>query len=371
MTQELARRRMTVAGAALTGALVLFGAALVVSAPRDPAAAGKRSGPVLPGFSQSARQAREITITTQREAYRLVRGDRNWILPERGGYAVRPDRLNALAEGLASLTYDRTMTADVKKLDRLSLGDPTQGGDGISVRVTGPKGEMLADLVLGVRPDGLFLRRSGEVQSYAVEGALPPLREAGAWLDLAVFDIAAASIERADVEPVGGPAFSLRRSQPAASEFTPLGVYARRRAAAPGGFAAAATALARIGLIDVRPLTDTRPGSDALTLVGRQRTVTADGLVVQTAVFVDGTRFWARFEASAAAPAAIPQADQINVRAQGWLFGLSPQDAALLTPQFDALSPPPAPRPLARVQPGPRTSAAQPPAAPPPDAQPL
>lgn len=365
MTQELARRRMTVAGAALTGALVLFGAALVVSAPRDPAAAGKRSGAVLPGFSQYARQAREITITTQREAYRLVRGDQNWILPERGGYPVRPDRLNALAEGLASLTYDRTMTADAKKLDRLSLGDPTRGGDGIAVRVTGPKGETLADLVLGVRPDGLFLRRSGEVQSYAVEGALPPLREAGAWLDLAIFDLADSSIERADFEPVGGPAFSLRRSQPAASDFTPLGVYAGRRAAAPGGFAAAATPLARIGLIDVRQ------GSDAFTLVGRHRTVTGDGLVVQTTVFADGARFWARFDASAAAPAAIPQADQINARAQGWLFGLSPQDAALLTTQFNALSPPPTPRPPARVQPSPRTSAAQPPAAPLPDASPL
>lgn len=370
MTQELARKRTTVAAALVFGAVVLTGGTAFLVAPRDPAAASMRNGPVLPGFSQASRQAREITITTRDEAYRLVRGERNWILPERGGYVVRPDRLNALAEGLAGLAYDRSMTADPKKLDRLSLGDPTRGGDGVSVRVTGVDGAVLADLILGVQPSGLFVRQPNEVQSYAVAGALPPLREAGAWLDLAVTEIAPDKIERADFEPVGAPAFSLRRAAPGAPDFVPLGVYSWRRPTEAGGFAKAATALSRIGLIDVRP------ASDGLTFAGRQRTVSADGLIVQTTLFTEGSKFWVRFEAVAGAPAAMPDADRINARARDWLFGITPSDAALLAPVFDSLSPRPvvvarASPAASMAPPAPNASMAPPPSDPVPDEPPL
>ncbi len=144
----LERRRMATLALAATAALAVV-AALVIELDAARLKPPHAEGAVLPDFAKSAGAAEAITIATKDATYRIVRTQHGWTLPDRGDYPVARERLAQFTDGLASLSFVRPMARDPAKFDRLGLGDPAKGGDGVSVQVQNAQGALLANLMLG------------------------------------------------------------------------------------------------------------------------------------------------------------------------------------------------------------------------------
>lgn len=348
MSRGPAVRRRNQAIAAMAAALVLFsmGAAAVW---RD-AALGARpdaSGPVIEGWRASAADAARIEIETASETFALVREEDGWVMPSRGGYPVRAERIAELDAALEALSYERAMTRDPDKFSRLGLGAPDQGGDGVRLVVKAADGRTLAALMVGDAREagGVYLRPGDERRAYAAEGDLPALGDPGRWLGLEFWDIDPSAVARARVRPETGPAYFVQRAGVAQRNYDlmePAGWSLVTGGAANG----VAVAGARLRFRDVKPA-DTVEGA----FVARHSGVTFSGLGYQFDFVAEGESRWALIEVEALADDASERAERLRRLTEGWAFRVSDDAYERLTRPLDQLAErAPAPEPEDAVE---------------------
>ena len=332
-----ARRRLrqgVIAAMAALGVLVL-GAASVW---RDAVAGAVPdvSGPVLPGWREAAAGAAQIEITTANESFAMVRTEAGWVMPSRGDYPVRAERIAELDEALGALRLDQAMTRDPEKFDRLGVGDPETGGEGVRVRVLDADGAVLAALVLGRArgEDGVYLRREGGVRAFAAQGPALALADPGRWLGLEFWDHDPGALARAEIEPEFGPAYQVQRAGVAQRHYElrePQGWRLVTAGAANG----VATAGARLRFRDVKP-------AQALTgaYVARHAAVTFSGLAYEFRFHAEGETRWATISVAALADDAEPRAAHFNAMVEGWAFEISEDAYERLTRPLNQLAEP-------------------------------
>jgi hypothetical protein len=323
---------------ALLGAGLLAIAAYAVNAfDLDRLKAPAASGPVLPAFAKLAGSASAITIQTKDAAYHIVRSDRGWTLRDRGDYPVQREKLGQFTSGLATLAYLRPMTRDPNKLDRLGLGDPAKGGEGVLVQVQNDQGALIANLVLGLTPTGLYMRAPDKTQAWAVKGDLPPLKDPAQWLDLAPLSIAEERIVDVLIEPPAGGSYRLIRAS-GRGPFRLQSPYDRAPLRDPAMLEAVGEGFARLKPIDVvdAPAIDTQPSA-------RVTMRTTDGLTIAGELIDRGGRKWLKLIAQGEGAAAA-EAQQINARAAAWAYGLSALDYEQIAPPLSVLTKPEAPQ---------------------------
>lgn len=331
-TLAVERRRR--AALALLVAAVLAVAAYAANAfDLDRLKAPTASGPVLPAFGQLASSASAITIQTKDAAYHIVRSDRGWTLRDRGDYPVQREKLGQFTSGLATLAYLRPMTRDPNKLDRLALGDPAKGGEGVLVQVQNDQGALVANLVIGMTPTGLYVREPDETQAWAVRGDLPPLKDPAQWLDLAPLSIASERIVDVLIEPQAGGSYRLIRAN-GDEPFRLQSPYDRTPLRDPAMLTTIGEGFARLKPIDVVDA----PAIDA-PAIARVTMRTADGLVIAGELIDRGGRKWLKLIAQGDGAAA-NEAQQVNARAAAWAYGLSTLDYEGLAPPLSALTQP-------------------------------
>ena len=346
MTTELAvgraRRATWIAGLALGLAAVATVTIAIQARGRDAEAV---AGPVLPGFSERLKNAARITIVSRDARYEIQRTQKGWALKDRGNFPVRRELLAQFTDGLRSLAYERQMTRDPERHERLGLGDPLKGGSGTLVQVEDSQGARLADLIIGEEPGGaLFLRKPGENQTWRVHGKMPSLRDPAQWLDLAPLDLDRARIAGVRIEPASGPGYGIERASAEAS-FALGAPNAALPPQTPTAIPEAATKLAQLQPLDVRP---------AAAIAGQARTRvhvrTFDGLLIEGELFQEtGGKFWIKLVARAEKPEKEAEAAQINARVAPWAYGLTEADFQDAAPPLAHLvrapEPPPAPAP--------------------------
>lgn len=315
---RLRRRRQAMAVAVATLGLVVFTAgALVWRGARLAPPAPGAGGLVAPDAASLIARTATVRVTLASRPYRLERRGAVWLMPERGDYPVRPDAIAALTRGLEGLRLDSPVGVAPDRLAALGLDDPREGGSGALLELLDPQGRALFARIIGVRPGGTFVRAPGAAPGFRAEGALPPLQDPAAWLDLAILSMAPQAVARVDVVPLSGPAYAIVAT--GAGGFAPLG----REAFSQANATAAATALTRWRPVDVRPAASLPPGPAA-----RHMTTSRGGLaVLAEARTVDGQTF-VTLRAQALRPEAQEAADALNARAEGWAFALAAYDAA-------------------------------------------
>ncbi len=333
--QDVARRRVVLGlGAAAVAAAGAAAASLAPpSAPRQRVEVGGR---VLPDFAGRSDDAALIMVTAVDEFYHIVKDPDGWVLPEKGRYPVRSDRIAMLIEGLSDMTYARPMTRDPKKFDRIGLGDPAEGGAGAFLEVGDGRGTSFAKMLVGYRSGQTYVRDPHDLQAWAVtNGDLPPLHRAALWLDLAVVDIAAADI--ADVEVrVGLSGYRLTPSDEAGGAFVLAPPHQGRLA--PGfALTSIAQALTRFAPVDVAPADSL--GDSTVSAIHTTRLKSGVRIATQAFRAPDARgadRGWVRLAASVedgADDVARAQAAALMQRAAPWAFGLSELEwGALATP---------------------------------------
>jgi hypothetical protein len=334
MTPRRRRARQALAAAAAAGLLLIAGAASVW---RDSAASAPPdvSGPVVAGWAEQAGEARRIEITGPSERFALVRGETGWSVPSRGDYPVRPERIADLDAALSRLQLDRAMTRDPGKFDRLGLGDPEAGGDGVRLLVLDSEGRTLASLIAGAeRPDGtgLYVRRAGEARAFAAVGILPRLDDPGLWMGLSFWDIDPAAVARARITPERPPVWFVQRAGLAQRNhelMEPDGWSLITGGAANG----VATAGARLRFRDVRRA-DTLTGAFAAS----HAAVTFSGLAYRFDFIAEGEERWALVTVEAVADDAGERAQRLTALTEGWAFKVSDDAYERLTRPLDQVA---------------------------------
>jgi hypothetical protein len=340
MTTELHERRK---GQALTLFLIAGALALVAAVTTGIEMRSSRpdlaSGQVVPGLGDTIAGAERILITSTEASYRIEciqRGEECvWVMRDRGDYPVTAARLNQLTEGLENLRLTRRMTNDPSKYERLGVGDPREGGGGVLVQVEDSRGALLVNLILGVEPSGLYVRRPDDAQAYAAIGELPPLRDAAAWLELRPLALDPARLARVEIVPAEGRPYILAREaadQPWRMVSPPLGAIAQTTVAA------AAERLTQIAPADVQ----TAPAIQGAARA-RVRATTYDGVIIDAELILSDGRTWLKLVARASTPEQEAAALEINSRSSAWAYALSDMEAESVAPPFSALVPSAAP----------------------------
>jgi hypothetical protein len=293
------------------------------------------SGPVVPGLEANIGGAQRIIVTSADASYRIERTQRGWAMRDRGDYPVLSSRLAQLTDGLESLRYTRRMTSDESKHDRLGVSDPREGGEGVLVQIEDGRGALLVNLILGIEPSGLYVRRPDDDQTWAARGDLPPLRDVAAWLDLQPVDISADRLARVEIVPATGRAYILGRD----SADMPWRIVSPALATlAQSSVTAAAEKLTDISPTDVQPA----PAIQG-TPVARVRATTFDGVLIDAELIPSDGRTWLKLVARPAAAAPTPEQDEaalaINERAAAWAYALSELEAQAVAAPLNALAP--------------------------------
>lgn len=336
MSTDLSQRRkktaltyFLIAGALIAVAAVSLGIEYRASRP------DAVSGPVLPGLSENIASGQRIIITSAEASYRIERAQRGdqtvWVMRDRGDYPVRAARLQQLTDGLRALRYTRRMTSDASKHERLGVGDPREGGRGVLLQIEDGRGALLVNLILGVEPTGLYVRRPDDAQTWAAAGDLPPLRDIAAWLDLRPLELDPATFARVEIMPAEGRAYILGRDSAeeawriAAPALNPL---------SPSVVRAAAERLTALAPRDVQPAPAIQGQARA-----RVRASTFDGVTIDAEIIEAEGRPWVKLVARAGAPEQEEVALALNNRAAPWAYGLTELEAQALAPPLSSLVP--------------------------------
>ena len=328
------RGRQAMAAAALAAVLVIAGAFAVW---RDASAGAppQVTGPVAPGWADQATRAQRIEIIAAETRFSLERRAQGWVMPSRGDYPVRPERIAALDAALSQLTYERAMTRDPDKFDRLGLGAPEAGGQGVRLTVRDEDGAALIALIAGApRPDdaGVYVRPAGAERAFAVRGALPALSDPGLWLGLSFWDLDPSAVARARIQPERGPAWFVQRAGIAQRnhELMEPQDWSLITAGAANGVA---TAGARLRFRDVRPA-DTLTGAFAASHAG----ATFSGIAYRFDFVAQGQTRWALIEVEAVADDAAERVERLRGLSQGWAFQVSDDAYERLTRPLDQVA---------------------------------
>lgn len=295
----------------------------------------RASGPVIQNLADTIGDAQRIVVTSADVSYRIERvqrgADRVWVMRDRGDYPVMGSRLAQLTEGLQGLRYTRRMTSDPAKHARLGVTDPREGGRGVLVQVEDGRGALLVNLILGIEPSGMYVRRPDDDQAWAIDGELPPLRDVAAWLDLHPLPIEADRLARVEITPAEGRAYVLARAEPE----QPWRIVSPALAApAQTTVAAAAERLTELSPVDVQlaPAIQGAPRA-------RVRAVTFDGVLIDGELIPADEKIWLKLVARAQAPEQDAAALEINSRVSDWAFALSDLEAQGVAPPLSSLVP--------------------------------
>jgi hypothetical protein len=328
------------------GAIVTVGAALLLG----PEALREQVAPpaaslAFPGLAARLAEARRIEIRRQDGVLTLLRQGEAWVLPAKGGYPVRPERVRELLVGLTELRLVEPRTADPGQHDRLGVEDPARpGSTALLLRVLAADDQPIAELVIGRRrvrtqgnvPESAYVRRPGESQAWLAEGRLPADADAQLWLDRDIANIAGDRLRRVTIRRTGEPELVLARGDEAEPRLR-----VERPADAPPLDEVALDEVARafefLTFLDVRPAGDA-PG----TALGESRFALIDGMAVTVAPSQDGETVWLRLAAEG------PGSDPFNARWRGWAYQVGAWKEKAFIPRLADLLPRAAPPPPAR-----------------------
>lgn len=303
-----------------TAAVASVGAALVLTPEpeeRD-AAPGGRAGLAFEGLAGKLQGASRIEIGRHDAKLELQRRGEAWVLPAKGGYPVRPERVRELLVGLTELRLAEARTSDPAQFDRLGLDDPMKpGSTALLLRVLDAEGGAIAELIVGRRrvrtqgnvPESVYVRRPGQNQSWLAEGRLPVDADPQLWLDRDIANLPHDRIRRIIVRRTDEPELRLVRGEEAEAKL--------RLAESAGTPPLDEVALDEMGrafefltFLDVKPAAEI-PSSP----LGESRFELNDGSSITVQPHKDGDAVWISLRAEGGG-----EADGLNARWQGWAY---------------------------------------------------
>ncbi len=263
--------------------------------------------------------------------------DGRWTVAERGDYPADVPKLRKLLLSLSDAKIVEEKTSNPAYFPVIGVDDPSApGATGAEVVVTARDGKHA--LIVGkATGEGNFVRRIGDGKSYSVEPAISFETDPRFWIESKLIDIPATDIQRLEVKPAAGPAYTVRRetagasSTSGASNYALDGVPPGRKASDSATLAPSPTAYNGLTADDVTPLAAvdfSRATVATLTM--------SDGNVITLSGVVAGDKHWLSPQSS--------KDTALNEKTSGRAFDIaSYRFDAIFRPLEQLLVPKPAP----------------------------
>ncbi len=202
-------------------AVVVLGGALLLKPGTPPPPSPAGAALAFPGLAQRLQGAARIVATRHDGTLEIARRGETWVLPARGNYPVRQEKVRELLVGLTELRLTEPRTANPELLSRLGVEDPTQpGATSTLLRVLDAQGATIAELIIGRRrvrtqgnvPESAYVRRPNETQAWLAEGRVPVDSDPQLWLDRDIANLPRERVRRAAIARVNQPPLVILRS---------------------------------------------------------------------------------------------------------------------------------------------------------------
>lgn len=298
----------------------------------------------LPGLASQVRDVARMRLVSKSGTVDvLFKPDRGWIVASHHGYPASFEKVRETLVGLAAMQTIEPKTSRPDWLHFLDLTAPPKG-DGTEITLQDGHGRTLASVITGKNEDigdpsgalGLFVRRADSNQSWLVRSVFTPKTVPVEWLDKQVVDVDTSKIQQADINPINGPSYELRRDKPSDPDLKLVNLPQGREVSYPGAADGIAGTISNFTFDDLKPARDFDfSDGHAARLVAR----TFDGLVVTVQATKQGQDFWATVSADAPSgkPEAQRQARAIDSRASGWAYKLPPYKGQQIMTTLESL----------------------------------
>lgn len=322
------------------GAAATLGAALLLTPRQAERRDMAEGGLVFPGLADRLQHATRIEIRKADATLTLARQGDVWVLPQKGNYPARSEKLREMLVGLTELRLAEPRTGDPAQYDRLGVEEPDKpGSTALLLRILDDAGQPIAALILGRRrvrtqgnvPESIYVRRPGEAQAWLAEGRLAADADPQLWLDRDIANLPQDRLRRVTIRRGGEPALVLARGE---------GPEAKLQVEQPAGTPADETVLDEIArafemltFLDVRPAAEA-PGEP----IAESRFELSDGLAVTVLPHLDQGDVWIRLRAEGGEEGA-----RLAARWQPWVYQVGVWKLKAFAPRPDELKPPAAP----------------------------
>jgi len=318
MSGALNRRRQALLALAAAALLLVAGIAFTLLQ-SEPTAFRIPPQTLTPRLVNAPGTVGEITVTTAESNFRLRRTLEGWALASHDGYEADSELAERLLAAIIALEPLGERTRLASGHERLSLGDPEEGGSATHIIIRDNNDRELANLLIGNRrQDGhVYVRRTSEAQSWLLRGYLPEFSDATNWMQLEFLSLGRSVIREACILPEDGTGYCLQH-RPLSGDAFDLVQPEGWNLVSPGAGDGVATVLARLRFQQILPAQELRGPH-----IAEHRVTTASGLEVTLFIHDVNGQYWARITAVAHSDSARPAAIALNDRTDGWAFALS------------------------------------------------
>ena len=342
----------TLAMLAVVTVLMVAMAAFAVSMQRRAVTSDFEPRPVFPELAERANEAQRVVIRSRKETVTVERDATDpalWRVTEKGGHPVKPQLVKRTVVGLADLELIEARTAQPEWHKHINLTDPDDKGTGVRITVYGADDIVLASLIAGKLEgsadiDGsgtIYVRRTGEDQTYVARGSFNLEQNPAAWLDTGILTLAKGRVHHVEVTPAEGEAYVVELDGEPDLAATPGPAYRIRDLDeglepvtdyAINGIGNALVGLSFIDVVAAEERTLEAPVTS--------RFVTGDGLVITAEAEKQDKLYYARFRADTTAEASEAvkaEAEALDARLGAFVYALPTAKGADLTRALDTL----------------------------------
>lgn len=255
----------------------------------------------------------------------------NWVVTEKDGYPARPSAVRELLLGLSGLLLTEARTRSPQWYGKLHLADTEEAGSRATrIVLEDANGNPLLDALFGKQVPSLsggtpsiYVRRSGEVQSWLATGELRIRGGHLDWVPALITNIERDRLQQTVLTSPGAEPLELAWND-TLRKFRILDMPDDRTLGSRHG-------LLQVGIIPERLLLDDVRRAEGLTpdpLLGGAAWRTGDGLHLRLSYAPssgDDANPWVLFSVETAAdagPAVVEEAAGIRERTEGWAFRL-------------------------------------------------
>ena len=140
-----------------------------------------------------------------RGSFSFVPDKGKWVMVEKGGYPARPSVIREMLIGFSELSFREAKTKDPSRYPKLELSDiQKETSKATRLLLEDQKGQVLLDAVFGKRVQSitgstpfLYMRKSGEAQTWLTSGELEIRGGALDWLTVSLLTIQRERIKNA------------------------------------------------------------------------------------------------------------------------------------------------------------------------------
>lgn len=283
--------------------LVLGGGLYLSGKQQAPSERTSAAGPLVPALVNKHNDVSSIKISGANAATiaELARRDDRWVVVGKSDYPADFTRIREYLIKLGDAKLRETKTAKAENYGRLGVEDLTAAdAKGVGVELGGL--EKPVSLIVGISAGGgtpgTFVRRAGEAESYLVSGDLVPDKESSNWLDKNILDVPAANVRKVAITAPDGSVLAAEKADPNAFNYTVIDLPKGAQLSSESAANLLAGVLASLTLEDVVTAeavpVDAKPWKAVYT--------TYDGLVVETTLWDQDDKSYARFVARVEEP---------------------------------------------------------------------